>query len=191
MIAHLTFVQLVPIGVPPEDLDDESLFAPATVDLSQQDISHSAPAIPAQIAPVDVCQRVYVHLSGLALNCNPSTTTFTFDIDVWVSSLRDAKDAASKSLRPVASVLCTILDSNKYRNGKPMPYNRRYVSVCGYLTSAAFRNEQREEGVTRFHVSVDQIAFLGQQSTPSTMIVNTLDSKPLVVYTLTVHSQYL
>lgn len=131
------------------------------------------------MAPIDVCQRVYAHLSGLALNCDSENGTFTLDIDNWVSSLKDAKDPTSKPLKPIAPIFCTIPNSPKYKTGRPVPYNRRFVSVSGFLTSADFRNNQREDGISRFHITVDHIVFLGQP--PSALagntFPNTLDCK--------------
>jgi hypothetical protein len=95
--------------------------------------------------------------------------------------MKDAKDPATNlPLRPITPVVCTIPDSPKYKNGKPMLYNRRFVSVSGYLTSADFRNDRREDGIARFHVTVDHIVFLGQQPASNTnSFANTLDCECL------------
>lgn len=55
-----------------------------------------------------------------------------------------------------------------------MPFNRRYVSISGFLTDVTYK-QNSEPVVERFTVSVDHIAFLGQQGN-STAIPNTLDS---------------
>jgi hypothetical protein len=122
-----------------------------------------------------------MHLSGLALNCKPDKATFTLDVDVYVSSYKDARDGTgSNLLRPTAPFLCKIPDSPKYKSGgKPMPYNRRYVSIVGALTDVTFINGDRHQGIERFHIIVDQIVFLGQPSgsAGTGVMANTLDSE--------------
>ena len=56
---------------------------------------------------------------------------------------------------------------------KPVPFDCQYVSISGFLTDVMYKPYSELDIVEHFTVSIDHIAFLGQQST----IPNTLDSK--------------
>jgi hypothetical protein len=61
------------------------------------------------------------------------------------------------------------------RLGRPVPFNRQYVSISGFLTDVIYK-QNSEPVVERFTVSVHHIAFLGQKGN-LTAIPNTLDSR--------------
>ena len=56
-----------------------------------------------------------------------------------------------------------------------MPFNHQYVSISGFLTDVTYKLHSQDI-IECFMVSIDHIAFLGQQVN-STAIPNTLDSK--------------
>ena len=107
--------------------------------------------------------------------------SFTLDIDVWVSA---SKDSSSPSFKPTAPFLCIIPDSPRYRScGKPVPYNRRFVSVSGTLSNVVYKDPTAQDlEIKRFVITVEDIVFLGQPSdspsTPAKPIPNALDGKP-------------
>jgi hypothetical protein len=106
------------------------------------------------------------------------TSSFTLDIDVWVSA---SKDSSNPSFKPTAPFLCIIPDSPRYKtHGKPIPYNRRFVAVTGTLSDVVYKDSTAQDvEIERFVITVDDITFLGQPSdsasTPAKQIPNTLD----------------
>ncbi|KAF5381722.1 hypothetical protein D9615_005621 [Tricholomella constricta] len=108
----------------------------------------------------------------VATNVNQESGTFKLDVEHYISAFRDLKDSNSKPIKPIAPISCEF--SSRYQNRKkPVPFNRRYVSISGFLTDVTYK--RNSEDVERFMVSIDHIAFLGQQGN-STAIPNTLDT---------------
>lgn len=101
--------------------------------------------------------------------------TFKLDVEHYIFAFRDLNNSNSKptGIKPIASFTCEF--SSRYQNRKrPVPFDRRYVSISGFLTNVMHKPNS-EDIVECFTVSIDHIAFLGQQGT-STAIPNTLDS---------------
>lgn len=131
---------------------------------------------------MDLYQRPYVHISGVTFNRDNVAATFNLDIEQWASVLK---------AKPVAPFYCYIPDLPHYKTaGRPVPYNGRYVSVCGQLSNVVLISPaptSELQKVERFVVTVDNIAFLGtQQSTsdgPATSkngnMPNTLNKTPV------------
>ena len=151
LIPALRISQIVPLGPAP---DPENVFNPM------------------------VCPNVF--LSGVALDRNTDTSSFTLDIDVWISA---SKNSTKPSFKPTAHFQCVIPDSPRYKaSGKPIPYNHRFVSVSGTLTNVTYKDPTAQDlEIKRFVVTVEEIVFLGQQAnsspTPAKQIPNTLDGK--------------
>jgi len=141
---------------------------------------------------ITVAHPPYVHLSGLALNCKKDEATFTLDIDLWVSSL--IKTEQKPARRASAPFLCHIADSPKYKNStKPTPYEKRFVTVHGYITGVIYNNPQdSDQGIERYIITVKLIDFLGGLAEPSggkegSVIPNKLDSKQYLFFLQFVH----
>ncbi|KAF9536723.1 hypothetical protein CPC08DRAFT_811136, partial [Agrocybe pediades] len=126
---------------------------------------------------IDPSHKAYIHVSGLALNCNKDKSMFELDIEHYISSMKDIKSSSSsKSSKPRAPITCYIPDSPRYKVAKPMPYNKCYVSVSGFLTDVLYVTGTTDL-VNRFFIEVDNIVFLGQHSSASASTVpNTLDT---------------
>ncbi|KAF8973246.1 hypothetical protein BDZ97DRAFT_1990551 [Flammula alnicola] len=125
---------------------------------------------------IDPRQRAYIHVSGMATNCQKDAGTFTLEIEQYVSALKDIKNAASKPIKPITPILCAFPDSPRFRNGKPVPYNKRFISASGFLVDVAYKKESADI-VEYFMVTVDHIAFLGQANTNlNGALPNTLDT---------------
>ncbi|KAF8973655.1 hypothetical protein BDZ97DRAFT_1912130 [Flammula alnicola] len=140
---------------------------------SKPDDCSSEEATPFRIDPR---QRAYIHVSGMATNCQKDAGTFTLEIEQYISALKDIKNAASKPIKPIALILCVFPDSPRFRNGKPVPYNKRFISASGFLVDVAYKN-QSVDTVEYFTVTVDHIAFLGQANTNlNDALPNTLDT---------------
>jgi len=118
------------------------------------------------------------------LNRDKDAGTFTLDIDVWVSA---SKDSSTPSFKPTAPFLCKIPDSPRYKTcGRPVPYNRRFVSVSGVLSDVVYKDNKEPSHnnedweIERFVIMVDDIVFLGQapqaaSGASSPVLPNTLD----------------
>jgi hypothetical protein len=124
---------------------------------------------------IDPCQRAYVHVSGAVNNVHQESGTFKLDVDHYISASKDLPKDSKKPIKPIAPISCEF--SARYQNRKkPVPFNRRYVSVSGFLTGVTYK-QNSEDTVERFIVSIEHIAFLGQQGNSTSAIPNTLDSR--------------
>ena len=100
------------------------------------------------------------------MNCNKEDATFMLDIDMWVSSL--IKTETKPLRRASAPFFCHIADSPKYKfSPKPTPYEKRFVTVHGYITNVVYVNGSPAEGIERYVVNVKLIDFLGGLAEPS------------------------
>jgi len=163
-----TGAEIHPTQISPSKYDfvgDIQWIIPLTPPSSGSDIDCSSFSI-------DPRQRAYLHVSGVALNCQKPLGTFDIDPEHYISILKDVK-AKSKPLKPVAPISCFIPDSPRYKQGKPVPYNRRYVAVSGFLTDVTHKPDSVDI-VQRYQLKVENIVFLGQQS--GATVPNSLDS---------------
>jgi hypothetical protein len=140
--------QIVPPTPPSSDCDNNSSFS------------------------IDPAQHGYLHISGAAVNCEEKGATFDIEVDHYISTLKDVKSGPSK---PVTPFSCYIPDSPQYKTGKPVLYNRRYVSISGFLMDVTYKLDS--DIVQQFHLKVENFVFLGQQSNVTGTIPNSLDSK--------------
>lgn len=101
------------------------------------------------------------------MNVQRSEAKFDLDIEQYVSCMKNALKSASsqitKPIKPIAPISCTIPDSPKYKGGKPIPFNKRYVTVSGFLSDIMFKEDiSTGREVERFKIEVDNMVFLGQ-----------------------------
>ena len=102
----------------------------------------------------DVRQRAYINVAGAAVNSNKTDGFFQINAAQFTSHYKNER---ALSILPVQA----HFNSNKYRTKKPIPSNDTYVSVEGFLEEI----ETDTAGhTTLFHVSVDNISFLGRAS---------------------------
>jgi len=120
---------------------------------------------------IDPAQHAYLHILGVAVNCNEKEATFDVEIDQYISTLKDVKSSPSKFVTPFS---CSIPDSPRYKTGKPVPYNRQYISISGFLTDVTYKPDS--DVMQRFHLKVENIVFLSQQCNVMGTIPNSLDS---------------
>jgi len=139
--------QIVPLTPPSSDCDTNTSFS------------------------IDPAQRAYLHISGVAVNCDEKEATFDVKIDQYISTLKDVKSSPSKFVTPFS---CSIPDLPQYKTGKPVPYNRWYISISGFLTDVTYKPDS--DVVQWFHLKVENIVFLSQQCNVMGMIPNSLDS---------------
>lgn len=78
------------------------------------------------------------------------------NVEQYISCFKGAGD----DLKPVTTFFCCIPDSAKYQDsGKPMPRNKCFVSLCGFITGL---DRSGDGEVEKFRVNVENIAFGGQ-----------------------------
>jgi len=137
-------------------------------------------AIPLGDSIPEPFHRPYVHLSGLASNCNQEAGNWTINIEPYVSATIKTEAGEKPSVaRPRAPFFCQHTEAHGRRK-KPTPYNNRFVAVQGYITDVIYK--PGSETVECFKVLVDCLEFLGAEPTSSSAvgggrIANKLDSE--------------
>ena len=112
--------------------------------------------------------RPYVHITGVAVDCLKAEATFEVNIEQYISCFKSnaPTEGAGGDLKPATTFFCHIPDSPKYKScGKPMPRNKCFVSLFGFITGVD-RSGDRSE-VEKFRVDVDNITFGGQYVQPA------------------------
>ncbi|KAJ7164037.1 hypothetical protein C8R43DRAFT_946832 [Mycena crocata] len=114
---------------------------------------------------IDLARRAYVNICGAVTRSDASSATFTLDAEQYTSAFAEqakkaSEDSSIVALKSVLPVIGYIPDSPRYKNKKPVPWVKKYVSFGGYLSgiTASLEGETLFE---RFRVEVDNIAFLG------------------------------
>ena len=100
----------------------------------------------------DMRERPYVNVSGAAINSNKTASSFEINTPQYTSQY---KTNCNLSVLPVQA----HFNSSKYRTKKPIPSNNTYVSIEGFLEDVETDSTGR---ANKFHVSVDNINFLGR-----------------------------
>lgn len=119
-----------------------------------------------QLIPIktdDMRQRAYINVSGAAVNANKTDGFFEVNAAQYTSHYKNNR---TLSILPVQA----HFSSNKYKTKKPIPSNNTYVTIEGFLEDIETDMAGR---VTLFHVSVDNINFLGR----ATLSASTASSK--------------
>ena len=94
----------------------------------------------------------YVSVSGVAINSNKLDGFFDINASQYTAHY---KNDHALSVFPV----CTHFNSNKYKTKKPLPSNNSFVYIEGFLENIDYDSTGH---ATTFHVSVDNISFLGK-----------------------------
>jgi hypothetical protein len=97
-------------------------------------------------------ERAYINISGAAVNSNKSSSFFEVNASQYTSHYKDNRGLSVLPIR-------AHFNSNKYKSKKPIPSDNTYVSMEGFLEDIETDASGR---VTMFHVSVDNINFLGR-----------------------------
>jgi len=116
---------------------------------------------------IDPRVRPYVQVTGVAMSCSKADATFEVTVEQYISCFRTTKDAGGSHLKPATTFFCHIPDSPVYRNwsGKPVPGNKRFVSLGGFLNGVDKSDDGSE--VENFRIEVDNITFCGQYVQPA------------------------
>jgi hypothetical protein len=101
-------------------------------------------------------QQAYINVSGAVVNSNKSDDGF-FEINA-AQYTSHYKDNRPLSVFPVRA----HFNLKTYKAKKPIPSDNTYVSVEGFLRDIETDTAGR---ATRFHMSVDNINFLGRATT--------------------------
>ena len=97
-------------------------------------------------------ERPYINISGAAVNANKTAAFFDLNAPQYTSHYKSNR---AHSILPVQA----HFNSNKYRTKKPIPSNNTYVSIEGFLKNI---DTDSNGHATKFHISVDNINFLGR-----------------------------
>ena len=100
----------------------------------------------------NIRERAYINISGAAINLNKTAGFFKINAPQYTSHYKNNRGLSILPMR-------AHFNSNKYRIKKPIPSNNTYISFEGFLEAI----ETDSTGHTMsFHVSVDNINFLGR-----------------------------
>ena len=102
-------------------------------------------------------ERAYINVSGAAINSNKSASCFEINAAQYTTHYKSNR---ALSFLPFQA----HFNSNKYKTKKPIPSNQTYVSVEGFLDAIG---TDSNSNATTFHISVDNINFLGKSTTSS------------------------
>ena len=105
----------------------------------------------------DMREHAYINVSGAAINSNKLAGCFGVNAAQYTTYYKSNR---ALSFLPVQA----HFNSNKYKMKKPIPSNNTYVSVEGFLDAIG---TDSNGNVTTFHVSVDNINFLGKSTVSS------------------------
>ena len=96
----------------------------------------------------------YINVSGAAINSNKTASFFEINAPQYMSHYKHNR---TLSFLPIQA----HFNSTKYKTKKPIPSNNTYVSIEGFLEDLQTDSSGR---ATMFHVSMDNINFLGRAS---------------------------
>lgn len=90
----------------------------------------------------------------MATKCNRDNGTFRVDIEQWTSSLKSPGNTTSVKIegmkKPLpklaadAPFLCIFPNTGRFpKDKRPMPYDRRYLTVEGFVTNIILKVSKR------------------------------------------------
>ena len=100
----------------------------------------------------DIREHTYINVSGAAINSNKTGGFFKLNAPQYTSHY---KNNHVLSVLPVHA----HFNLNKYKTKKLIPANNTYVSFEGFLEAVETDSSGK---ATSFHISVDNINFLGR-----------------------------
>ena len=107
--------------------------------------------------------RPHIHITGVATECSKTDATFEVIVEQYITCVKSDEGDRLKSTTPF---FCRIPDSPKYRrSSKPIPGNKRYVSLSGFLAGVDRTGENRD--VQQFVIEVENITFCGYYVQPA------------------------
>ena len=117
---------------------------------------------------IDPCIPPYFQVTGVAMEVSKAEATFEVNVEQYISSTKsDPSQQAGGRSKPTTRFLCHIPDSPRYRNGKPMPSNNRWVTICGYVTGVDMSSDNSE--VEQFRINIENVAFCGPYTPPANL----------------------
>ncbi|KAF7354168.1 hypothetical protein MVEN_01104500 [Mycena venus] len=103
---------------------------------------------------VPLNNAAFVQVCGNATNINKDDATFEIIAEQYVSATKKPE---------VFPVRCLIPDTPRFQKYKPVPANKKFVSVTGFLTGV---ERDEDHTVKHFIVDVDQVVFGQSVSAP-------------------------
>ena len=113
-------------------------------------LTHPFQLIPTKMDDMHECP--YINVSSAAINSNKTASSFKINASQYTSQYKTNRNL---SVLPVQA----HFNSSKYRTKKLIPSNNTYVSIEGFLEDVETDSIGR---ANKFHVSVDNINFLGR-----------------------------
>ena len=118
---------------------------------------------------IDPRVRPYIHIAGVVMESSKAEATFEVNVEQYVSCAKSdpsTKQAGGNRSKPTTRFFCHIPDSPKYKSwgSKPMPGNKRWISIQGFLTGVDRSSDDSE--VEQFRIDVDNVIFCGHYTPP-------------------------
>jgi hypothetical protein len=98
----------------------------------------------------------YITFSGAAFN--HAEASFNVNAPQYTSFFKTQRNLSTFPVR-------AHFDEARYKNKKPLPSNNTYVAVEGFITEVEIDPDTAQPSL--FHVSVDNISFLGKAVLPA------------------------
>ncbi|KAJ7824579.1 hypothetical protein B0H13DRAFT_2375414 [Mycena leptocephala] len=103
----------------------------------------------------------YIVFSGLPFNGNKEKGTFDIDIGQYTQLSKGGP-------LTVLPASCSIIDSPRWHNKKPVPYPGKFVSASGHVVAMENKQVNGSPHKKRFKIMVDNVVYLGNNNEPST-----------------------
>ena len=163
---QVIFFQLIPLGPP----GSRYLVPGLANDNPSEGHESYADLNDSPTFTIDPRVQPFIQVTGVATESSKTDATFEVNVEQYVSCIKSGpptKQAGGSRPKPITRFFCHIPDSPKYKNwsSKPVPGNKRYVSVCGHLTGVERSGNTSE--VERFLIDVENITFCGHYIQPA------------------------
>ncbi|KAF8841617.1 hypothetical protein BDN67DRAFT_980161 [Paxillus ammoniavirescens] len=119
---------------------------------------------------IDPCHLPYVHVCGTVTESQKDDSMFCLEPMQYTSVLKSLIKNNPPGSVSVFPVHCTILDSPRYKSGKPIPQSSSIVSAEGWIV-AVHQKDSSSKHADRFDVKVEHVCYLGRANVPTTSSV--------------------
>jgi hypothetical protein len=114
---------------------------------------------------IDPREPPYFTVTGVAVECSQDEGTFEMNVEQYISCDLSTKGAGGSRSKPFTRFRCHIPNSPKYKNRRPLPWNRRHVSIFGFLTKE--ERSDNNSNVEIYLIDVESITFCGVYTQPA------------------------
>jgi hypothetical protein len=129
---------------------------------------------------IDPRRKPFIQVTGVAMEVSREKATFEVTVEQYISCYKSnpSTPQGGTHLKPTTTFFCYIPDLPKFRTStkKPLPGNKRFVSISGFVTGVDTSGDGSK--VEQFRIEVRTIVFCGQYIPP----VHTMPSPQSCTY---------